>query len=80
MLDVADLENYSAPVNLELHIQGQVLSVAKVGPDRLVLQDESANPRGEGVLHVTIGSTTKRGTIVIDEVRCDGREIGYRTV
>jgi hypothetical protein len=70
-------DSYSAPVNLELHVQGQVLAVSKVGPDRLVLEDEGANPRGEATLVISIGKSTKRQQILIDESRCHGREIGY---
>lgn len=68
---------FSTPVTLELHVQGQVLSVAKVGPERLFLRDENANPRGAATLVITVGGTTKQTPIMIDENRCDGREIGY---
>lgn len=71
-------DGYSAPVSLELHVQGQVLSVAKVGPERLFLTDENADPRGPATLVITIGRTTKEQAIMIDENRCHGREIGYR--
>ena len=72
-----NLDGFSTPVTLELHVQGQVLSVAKVGPERLFLRDEKANPRGPATLVITIGDTTERTAIMIDETRCDGREIGY---
>jgi len=70
-------DSYSATVNLELHVQGQVFGLAKVGPDRVVLQDDLPIPRGEATLVITIGKTTKRQSIMIDENRCNGREIGY---
>lgn len=70
-------DGYSAPVNLELHVQGRILGVSKVGPDRLVLDDDNLNPRGPATLVITIGRTTKEQSIMIDENRCHGREIGY---
>jgi hypothetical protein len=70
-------DGYSAQVNLELHVQGQVFGVAQVGPDRLILDDENACPRGEATLVVTIGNSTKQTSIMIDESRCHGGEIGY---
>jgi hypothetical protein len=72
-----NVDGYSAPVNLELHVQGQVFGVAQVGPDRLILDDENASPRGEATLVISIGQTTKETSIMIDENRCHGREIGY---
>jgi hypothetical protein len=70
---------YSAPADLKLHVGGRTLSVAKVGPERIVLSQPMQVPAGEAELEITIGGKTKRQSIVIDTSGASVRgEISYR--
>lgn len=56
---------YSATVSLELHVDDEVLSVAKVGPDRIMLSKPQAVRVGAAKLFITIGGVVEEHSIML---------------
>jgi len=70
---------YSAPIVLSLHVGGQVFSLARVGPDRVVLERPTAVAAGEAELEIGIGGSLRRRSVEIDTQRAaETGEIRYR--
>jgi hypothetical protein len=57
---------YSASIALNLHVGGRVLSLARVGPDRIVLTRPAPVPAGHAELEIKIGGSTRRQAVEID--------------
>jgi hypothetical protein len=58
-------DGYSAHVSLKLHVSGEVIDVAKVGPERIVLKEPRHISSGEAQLEITIGGTRKEQHVVL---------------
>jgi hypothetical protein len=70
---------YSAAVALKLYVGGQVLRLAQVGPERIVLKQPEPVPAGEAELEVTIdGSTTRQSIVIETSGAATTGEIWYR--
>lgn len=58
-------EGYSATVKLELRVGGQLLEVAQVGADSLILRQPGRLPPGPAELLVTVAGTTEVHPIIL---------------
>lgn len=59
-------DGYSAPVSLELHVADEIIGVAKVGPDRIVLNESRSVREGEAKLVIKIGDAVRRRRIILN--------------
>jgi hypothetical protein len=64
-MSIALERGFSAQVTLNLHVGDEVLHVAKVGPDRIMLRDQRAVREGDAVLSIKIGDNEKRTNIIL---------------
>lgn len=58
---------YSARINLELIVNGQVIDVAQTGPDKLILREPATLPAGEATLVITIDDKRHVTPIIMSE-------------
>ena len=58
---------YSARINLELIVNGQVIDVVQTAPDRLTLRDPATLPAGEATLVITIDDKRHVTPIIMSE-------------
>lgn len=65
-------ESYSGRVSLEMHVSGEVLGVAKVGPDRITLENGRVLPAGRAVLVVKVGNSARTQRVTLEEGQADG--------
>ncbi len=70
-------DGYSAPVQLELHLEKEVIGLAKVGPDRIMLNQPRSVPIGAAVLVVRIGEWVRRSEIILDRCNAVDRIVHY---
>ncbi len=62
-MSIAEKPGHSAKVDLQLHVDGLVLSLAQVGPELCVLTNPAALPTGIAEIVVTIDGQVQRRTV-----------------
>ena len=77
LMSVALERGYSAPVTLRLHVGDEVLKVASVGPDRIMLRDQRAVREGEAVLVITIGDQEERTNVTLKNSNATDGTVNY---
>jgi hypothetical protein len=64
-MSIAPERGFSASVSSKLYVGDEVLNVAKVGPDRIMLRDQRAVREGEAILVIKIGDSEERTNVTL---------------
>ncbi len=71
---------HSADVRIELTVNGQVFSVASLGPNFAVLRNPVAHPPGEAELMLSIDGHEERWRVeLIDGILAGGEDTRFRS-
>ena len=64
-------------MSLELHINSEVIEVAKVGPDRIMLKQPRLLPDGDAKLVIKVGEATTRTHVFLNGGNGDDGTVRY---
>jgi hypothetical protein len=72
-------EGFSAPISIELFVDGEPVEVAQVGPNTIRLRQPMPGIQGKAAkLVITIGSTRKKQDIILSQCSpTDPSEVSY---
>jgi hypothetical protein len=68
---------YSASVSLRLHVGDEVLNVASVGANNIMLRDQRAVREGEAVLVIKIGDKEERTNVTLKNSNAADGTVNY---
>jgi hypothetical protein len=76
-MSIALERGFSASVSSRLYVGDEVLNVAKVGPNRIMLRDQRAVCEGEAVLSITISGQEERTNVVLSNSNAADGTVNY---
>jgi len=76
-MSIALERGFSATVSLRLHVGDEILKVASVGPDSIMLRDQRAVREGEAVLVIKIGDSEERTTVILNNSNAADGTVNY---
>jgi hypothetical protein len=76
-MSIAPERGFSASVSSQLRVGDEVLNVAKVGPDRIMLRDQRAVCEGEAVLVIKIGDREERTNVMLKNSNAVDGTVNY---
>jgi hypothetical protein len=68
-MESANLKNsgYSADVQMQLAINGRVLSIGQLGPDFVILRNPTDHPPAEAEITLSIDGRVRRWTVLLPD-------------
>ena len=74
-MDTRNAAGHSADVRISLAVNGDVLKVAQLGPDFLILRETADHPPGEGVIRMSIDGVYRQWRVeLIDGIVASQQE------
>ena len=71
-------QSYSATVKASLHVNGEVLNIAQVGPDFCIVRDPRELPPSEAIVMVSIdGIERSRRVYLTNSVSSESKEVRF---